>query len=63
MGRKKILAFFSSFFIVFQRFNNEAGLLSYFEKRLQVKPFPLKNTKLQNNKLFYTPQEICERRH
>ena len=49
----KDITFFQVFFIVFQRFKNEAGLPLYFEKRLQVKPFSLKNTKLQNNKLFY----------
>ena len=46
--------------MVFQRFKNEAGLPLCFEERLQVKPFPLKNTKLNNNKLLYTIRNLRE---
>ena len=38
---------------MFQRFKHEAGLPLCFEERLQVKPFPLKNTKLHNNKFLH----------
>ena len=37
----------------------EAGLPLCFEERLQAKPFPLKDTKLNNNKLF-TPRHLRE---